>query len=245
MAIPALPLTPAHLIRRRRGLRTTAVSVLAAGLSVVGAAPATAHVSVRADSTESGSFIALTFRVPNESDSAGTVKVNVDLPQDTPLLYVSTKPVSGWTVTTVEAPLAKPVESYGTTITKAVRTVTWAAEKGTQIAPGEYQEFSISAGPLPEVDNLLLPATQTYSDGTVVRWDQPTPASGEEPDYPVPTVAVEADGAAQGKPVLVQPADQPPTVDRVARGLGAGALALGAGGLVMAGIGLRRYRGAA
>ena len=200
----------------------------------MGAAQASAHVSVRADSTESGSFSALTFRVPNESDTAGTVKIAVDLPQDTPLLYVSTKPVSGWTATAVEAPLAKPVESYGTTITKAVRTVTWTAVKGTQIAPGEYQEFAISAGPLPEVAELRLPTTQTYSDGKVVRWDQPTPASGEEPEYPAPTVAIEAAGAAEGKPVPVQPVDQPPIVDGVARGLAAGALALAAAGLVVA-----------
>ena len=180
-------------------------------------------------------------RVPHR----GTVKVAVDLPPETPLLYVSTRPVPGWTATTVEAALPTPVESSGTSITTSVRTVTWTADPGTRIAPGEYQEFSISAGPLPEVDSLVLPTTQTYSDGKIVRWDQPTPASGEEPEFPAPVVAIEAAAPAGETPVPVQPVDLEPTVDGVARGLAAGALALAAAGLVVAVVGLRRRRGAA
>ena len=153
---------------------------------------AAAHVRVHPDSTASGSFSALTFRVPNESDSAGTVKVTVQLPQDTPLIYVSTKPVPGWTAKLTEEPLPKPVESSGTTITKAVRTVTWTAAKGTQIGPGEYQEFSISGGPLPAAGPILFPTEQAYSDGTVVAWDQPTPASGPEPEHPAPAFEITA-----------------------------------------------------
>ena len=244
MTNSALP-SRARPVSSRRPLRTAAVVVLAAGLSSLGAATASAHVSVRADSTEAGSFSALTFRVPNESPTAGTVKVAVDLPPETPLLYVSTRPVPGWTATTVEAALPTPVESSGTSITTSVRTVTWTADPGTRIAPGEYQEFSISAGPLPEVDSLVLPTTQTYSDGKIVRWDQPTPASGEEPEFPAPVVAIEAAAPAGETPVPVQPVDLEPTVDGVARGLAAGALALAAAGLVVAVVGLRRRRGAA
>ena len=36
---------------------------------------------------------------------------------------------------------------------------------------------------------VLLPATQTYSDGEVVRWDEPTPSSGEEPEHPAPALS--------------------------------------------------------
>ena len=74
-------------------------SALAAALGAAGLAllPATAgaHVTVHTDSTASGSFSALTFRVPNESDSASTVKLEVQLPKDTPFLYVSSKPIPG------------------------------------------------------------------------------------------------------------------------------------------------------
>ena len=132
----------------------------AAGLGVLLLLPATAadaHVRVSADQTTPGAFSALTFRVPNESDTAGTVAVSVELPQDTPFLYVSTRPVPGWRAATKEAALPKPVEAEGTTLTKAVRTVTWTAERGTRIEPGEYQEFSISVGPLPAAGTVLLP----------------------------------------------------------------------------------------
>lgn len=211
------------------------------------------------DSTASGSFSALTFRVPNESDTAGTVKVQVQLPQDTPFLYVSSKPVPGWTAKTVEETLPKPVESEGTTITKAVRTVTWTAAQGTEIAPGQYQEFALSVGPLPAPGTVLLPATQTYSDGKVVKWDEPTPASGDEPENPAPALVVTAAGTtgaggmgpmgstspAASPTVTSGPAPEATTAgsDPVARGLGAAALLVAAAGLVLA-LTTRRKRAA-
>ncbi|HET9873271.1 MAG TPA: YcnI family protein [Propionibacteriaceae bacterium] len=170
------------------------ILVAAVALSLI-AGPARAHVGVHADSTASGSFTELTFRVPNESPTAGTTKVAVTLPQDKPFPFVSIKPVPGWKGTIQEAPLPEPVESEGTTITKAARTVTWTAADGTRIEPGEYQEFSISVGPLPATGQLMLPATQTYSDGKVVIWDEPTPASGEEPEHPAPALEVTAANA--------------------------------------------------
>jgi uncharacterized protein YcnI len=212
--------------------RALAIALLA-GFALAGANVAAAHVRVHADSTTSGSFSALTFRVPNESDSAGTVKVMVQLPQDTPLIYVSTKPVPGWTAKLTEEPLPKPVESSGTTITKAVRTVTWTAVKGIQIRPGEYQEFSISGGPLPAAGPILFPTEQAYSDGTVVAWDQPTPASGAEPEHPVPAFEITAAEPESAPPVA--PAVAPSSgTDGVARGLAGAALAVAVLGLVVA-----------
>ena len=189
-----------HHPRRSKVLRRAGAIGLLAGLALTSANVASAHVRVLPDSTASGSFSALTFRVPNESASAGTVRVTVQLPQDTPLLYVSTKPVPGWTAKLTEAPLPKPVESSGATITKAVRTVTWTAEKGTRIRPGEYQEFSISGGPLPAAGPILFPTEQVYSDGTVVAWDEPTPASGPEPEHPAPAFEITAAETESGRP---------------------------------------------
>ena len=53
-----------------------------------------------------------------------------------------------------------------------------------------YQDFDISAGPLPAAGTVALPAVQTYSDGTVVRWDQPNPSGGAEPEHPAPELVV-------------------------------------------------------
>lgn len=223
---------------RRTTTRVGAVALLAVALSVAGAASASAHVRVHPDSTTSGSFSELTFRVPTESATAGTVKVEVQLPQDTPFLSVSTRPLTGWTATTTEAALPKPVESEGATITKAVRTVTWTAVKGTQVAPEQYQEFAMSVGPLPAPGTVLLPATQTYSDGEVVTWDQPTPASGEEPEHPAPALVVTA--AAASVPAAADVVTTAGGSDPVARGLGVVALVVAAAGLVLAVLGRRR-----
>jgi uncharacterized protein YcnI len=215
----------------------------AAGLGALLLLPGTtadAHVRVSADSSAPGSFSALTFRVPNESATAGTVRVRVRLPQDTPFLYVSSKPVPGWRVSSVEAALPKPVESEGTTLTKAVRTVTWTAEKGTRIAPGEYQEFSLSVGPLPPAGTVLLPATQTYSDGTVVDWDEPTPPGGDEPEHPAPALVVAAPVAAPAAATGAAPRS-----DGVARTLGGAGIVLGLAALVVAAVGTRRRRSGA
>lgn len=191
---------PARLGWPRRGLLIAAA--VATSIALLPAA-AEAHVRVAADNPTTGGFSALTFRVPNESATAGTVKLTVDLPTDHPFLSVSTKPVPGWTATARTTKLPKPVDSHGTTLTKATTSVTWTADKGTEIKPGEYQEFSISVGPLPDPGTVLLPAKQTYSDGTVVAWDQPTPASGDEPEHPAPAIEVVAADTDQ------QPASSP------------------------------------
>lgn len=196
----------------------------------------------------------LTFRVPNESASAGTVKVEASLPTETPFLSVSTRPVPGWSATTTHQKLAKPVDVEGTTITEAITTVTWTAAKGTQIGPAQFQDFAISVGPLPDPTTILLPTSQTYSDGTVVRWDQETPPSGEEPEHPAPEFTIAAAtgeghdaGGSEPSAVSREPAAQETaettataSTDTTARVLAGIALMLGAAALVVALVGRRR-----
>lgn len=239
--------------RWRRSLLVLA-GLATAGLALLPAATASAHVRVTPDNPTAGGFSALTFRVPNESATAGTVKLSVKLPQDTPFLYVSTKPVPGWTAAATKAKLAKPVESYGTTLTEAVSEVTWTADKGVAIGPGEYQEFSVSVGPLPDPATILLPTTQTYSDGTVVAWDQPTPASGEEPEHPAPVLDVVAatgtdshGGATTSDETSAAQTDSAAAstsaADPVARALAGVGLVAGLGALVFAFLAWRRGSG--
>jgi uncharacterized protein YcnI len=209
---------------------------------------AQAHVRVLPETTASGSYSALTFRVPNESTTASTTRVSVQLPQDRPFLSVRSKPVPGWRASLTEQRLPRPVDADGTTITKAVRTVTWTAARGSGIGNGEYQEFSLSVGPLPQPGEVLLPVVQTYSDGSAVRWDQPTPASGTEPERPAPTLLVTAAvdpapagaGAPGGAASTTSTSVSRP--DPVARWLGGAGLALAVIAVAVALAGVRRTR---
>jgi periplasmic copper chaperone A len=176
--------------------RAAAGSALAAVLVLGSAAAASAHVRVVPEATAAGGWTVLTFRVPNESPTSATTRVTVDLPTDTPLTSVSTQPVPGWTATVERGDLPEPVEVDGATITQAPLSVTWTAD-GTGIGDGEFQQFAISVGPLPEAGTeLVLPAHQEYADGEVVDWDQV--AEGDaEPDNPAPAFTT-TDAAADG-----------------------------------------------
>ena len=57
------------------------------------------------------------------------------------------------------------------------------------ISSDQFALFRVSVK-LPEGDSVAFPATQTYSDGTVVRWDQPPLPGGGEPEYPAPVLSL-------------------------------------------------------
>lgn len=174
-------------------LKTVTVATAAAGLMVLGVGSASAHVHVDPASTSAGGFSQLTFRVPNESETAKTTKVTVTLPTATPFTSVSVKPMDGWTAKITEEALPAPVTVEGAKITKAAATVTWTADPAHQLGQHEYQTFSISVGRLPEAGTTVaLPAAQTYSDGTVVNWNQPETAGQAEPEHPVPSFVTTA-----------------------------------------------------
>jgi periplasmic copper chaperone A len=244
-------------------LRAVAAALSTAVLVLAGAGISEAHVQVIPDQTAAGTEITkLTFRVPTESDTAGTTGVSIALPTATPFAEVLAEPVPGWTVKVVEGKLPKPVVLDGTTLTKAPVTVTWTADKGEQIGPGEFQEFSLSAGPIPDTASLSFPTTQTYSDGTVVKWDEPQAAGADEPENPLPSFVVTAAApdsdtadVATASPAAASDASQASSgsgsesasesvsgseSDGLARGLGIGGLVAGLLGLALGVLAWRR-----
>ena len=57
--------------------------------------------------------------------------------------------------------------------------------------PGEFDLFTISAGPLPtNTGKLTFKAIQTYSDGTIVNWIQATVKGAPEPEHPAPVLTL-------------------------------------------------------
>jgi len=236
---------PAVAARAAAALGAAALLTLAAPLA------ASAHVRVNPAQVDAGSYATLTFKVPTESATAGTVGLTVDLPTDTPFTSVTYQPLPGWTTVVTTSTLPEPVEIDGATVTEAPTEVTWTADPGTQVGPGEFQQFVISAGAVPETGSITLPAHQTYSDGSVVDWADETPASGEEPEFPAPVLYVEdappADehgGHDTSGDAAVAAGDDSSSdgsaSDSVALGLGIGGLALGAVALVVSVVALTR-----
>jgi uncharacterized protein YcnI len=219
-------------------MRRSLLPLLSALALTVMAGPALAHVSVTPAEVPQGSFQQLTFRVPNERDDAGTTKLEVHFPAEHPFASVRTRPMPGWTITVDTTKLDKPVKlGEGGEITEAVSRITW---RGGLIKPGEYQDFDISAGPVPQgVDKLEFKALQTYQDGEVVRWIESVPEGGEEPEHPAPTLTVtaaEGDGqaAAAADAATGEQVDAAGTRGTVGIVLGGIGLLLGAAALVIA-----------
>src|SRR4051794_41814038 len=107
--------------------------VLAAlvGLLTLGLGVASAHVSVSSPDAAQGGFGKIVFRVPNESDTASTVKLRIQIPSDTPFASVSTEPIPGWSTTLTRTALNPPQkDDDGNEITEAVSVVELAAHPG-------------------------------------------------------------------------------------------------------------------
>jgi uncharacterized protein YcnI len=176
----------------RRALRRAAVVVTAlVGLLIAGAGIASAHVTVRSPNASPGGFGTVVFTVPNESDTATTTRVRIQIPDGTPWSSVAVEPVPGWTVTTTQTTLKKPLKTDdGDTVTTATSVIDFEAAKGGGIPPGQFQEFRLSGGPLPDSGRMTFNVVQTYSDGTEAAWIEPTIEGQPEPEHPAPTLVL-------------------------------------------------------
>ncbi|HUG51249.1 MAG TPA: YcnI family protein [Terrimesophilobacter sp.] len=216
--------------------KTRIALAIGAGILLALAAPlaASAHVTVSPGAATAGSYALLTVKVPNESATAGTSKLELSIPAATPFASVSYVPVPGWTTQLVRTTLPTPATVNGAEITEAVTSVIWTAEPGHEISAGQLQAFQLSVGPVPDTDTIALAAVQTYTDGRVVNWNE----SGEKAEHPAPVLTVGDAPAASGHGAAITPvAEVSPdgdTGDLLARGLGLGGLVLGAIALVLA-----------
>jgi periplasmic copper chaperone A len=233
--------------RARRRVRAVAIGCATATALVALATPAFAHITVNPSAVAAGSAAELTFRVPNEEAKASVTEVQVQVPTDHPIAQFLLRPVPGWTITVHSVTLAHPVSTDDGTFSTAVDKVTWS---GGSIAPGQYQDFSVSADPLPTgASRLAFKAIQTYSNGDIVRWiDLPQPGL-PTPDHPAPVLTLTPAGAASGSaatsPVSSQNATGTAGNDTTGLALGVAGLVAGLLGLAAGLAAWRRTRRAA
>ena len=213
-------------------------TALTVGAALALAAPlaASAHVTIDPGQAAAGSYTVITVKVPNESETATTNRVELSLPTDTPFSSVRYVPVDGWSAQLVKTTLPEPVTVGESTITEAVTSIIWTAEPGSEIAAGQLQLFPISVGPVPDTGSIELPADQGYTDGSTVSWNE----EGEDAEHPAPVLYINDAPAADDhhdgdKPEVTAtaPASEAAGPDVLARVLAIAGLLVAVVGLVV------------
>ena len=162
----------------RKLLAVTAIVVAVLGLSTVSAF-AHAGLDVTGPAGTNG-LAPATLEVPNERSDSGTMTIALVFPEAPPIPNAEASPVAGWT----------------STVTKTggrVDRITWT---GGPLTGENSVELPILLGPVPTgTTEMTFAVLQTYQDGQVVRWIDPTQPGGEEPDHPAPVATFSAASA--------------------------------------------------
>ncbi|MGH3765848.1 MAG: YcnI family protein [Pseudonocardiaceae bacterium] len=214
-------------ISRRLMNRLAAVGTVCAVALLTLAGTASAHVTANADTATQGGFAKVSFRVPNERDTASTTQLEISFPTDHPIAFVSTRAVPGWTSTVQKTKLDKPIKTDDGEVSEVVSKITWA---GGKVAPGAFEDFDVSLGPLPtDTDELVFKALQTYDNGEVVRWIDTAPEGAPEPEHPAPVLKLTPADPSQAATVTTTGAQS---------GTGIWGVVLGIAGIVLGLVGI-------
>jgi uncharacterized protein YcnI len=213
----------------RRSLIGTAAATMLYLVPAAAITTASAHVQASSDDATRGGYATVSFQVPNESTTgAATTALTLDLANAS---AVRTETKAGW---------AAKIDRDG----DKVRSVTWTAAPNGGIPVDQFDVFRIAVK-LPDADSVTFPATQTYADGAVVKWDQPLVPGSPEPEHPAPTLVLAASSSpksahhsaptASAAPTATPSALQPhKVVDNTSRILAGAALLVGALGVGLA-----------
>ena len=168
-----------------------AAGAFAAGLAgaITLAAPAAADVTVTPAVAPKGGPAALVFTVPEERPGAHTKKVELLVPEATPIGEVYPMSVVGWAPATTSRKLDKPIELiHGSPSKDVVDKVTWIRVGKAPANPVPAALLKVSMGPMPQAEQIAFTIVQTYSDGTVVRWTDAPNADGTPSKKAAPVV---------------------------------------------------------
>jgi uncharacterized protein YcnI len=159
--------------------RKQKIGAVSAAVLVALPAVAQAHVSIHPNVVPAQANVALTLRVPDESDTASTNRLDVLFPPG--FLDVAVDAPAGWQVTKTTEKLAQPITTDDGTITTQIREISL---RGGRIAPGRFGQFSfLTQVPDRAGSVLTFKAVQYYSDGKVMRW-----IGAPKSDNPAPTI---------------------------------------------------------
>ncbi|MEV4626161.1 DUF1775 domain-containing protein [Micromonospora sp. NPDC049523] len=171
------------------------------------AVPARADVTVTPAQAYRGDAAKLTFRVPDERAGAYTTRVELRLPESAPVAEVYPMSVPDWGPTTTTRPVTQPLGGiHHGKVTEVTSAIIWT-RTAPPAAPG-VAELVVSLGPMPETEQLVFDVTQTYSDGTQVRWSTPPGSAAAAGSGPAPVVALLAPAAPPPAAAGAAPGDE-------------------------------------
>ncbi len=167
-----------------------AAALLAAG-ALIAPASAQAHISLHPNTIPAGAFATLDVRVPGEQEGAYVTKVDVLFPAG--FTGVDYENVPGWSTKVIESKLAMPIKEDGETIDAEVAQIvwTWTGPAG-KVNNNQFINFPLSLA-IPEDaagKALEFRTVQTYSNGQVVHWIDPSLTA----EHPSPRINVTAKG---------------------------------------------------
>ena len=159
-----------------------AVGAIAILVSLLSPSLAGAHVEIQPEAAPRGSLSVLGIVVPNESQTASTIRLELELPTTRPIVAVAVQPIPGWQVTVEKQTVTKNGQAV-----EAVSRIIWTAGS---FGPGQFQQFFIRAALPDKGKRLTFKALQTYSDGEVVRWIETETPGAPDPEYPAPVLTL-------------------------------------------------------
>lgn len=220
-----------------------AAAVLALGLSLGVAGPASAHVTATPTETAAGAYTVATFSVGHGCEGSPTTSVAIQLPDSVYAVTPTRNPY--YTVEKQMETLDEPItDAHGNEVTERVAQVVYTAE--TPLPDGQRDTFELSfqipadaAG-----QTVTFPAIQTCEQGETA-WTEVAEEGAEEPEHPAPAFAVteatdDAHGAAETDTEPVAAEDDS---DDSGNGLAIAGLVAGLAGLALGGVALARTRG--
>jgi uncharacterized protein YcnI len=156
------------------------VGVIVTGVVMLTAGAAFAHVEIeREGEVTAQGVVNATLSVPNESKTNTTKTIELVFPTSPKLTTATAEDANGFTATVNK-------DAGGD-----VTSITWS---GGTISGDDEVKFPLTLGDFPaDTQTADFKALQTYDDGTVVRWIEPTPAGGEEPEHPAPVLYVKGE----------------------------------------------------
>lgn len=216
----------------KRALVRAATPAAVVAVSLIAAAPASAHVSISPGEAQAGAYTVSTVSVPHGCDGSATTKIAIKIPKE--ILSVTPTRQPFWTVEKVMTKVDPPAtDAHGNEVTERVGQIVYTAKE--PLPEGQRDAFELSYQ-VPDVagETLLFPTVQICEKGETA-WVEETPKGGEEPAHPAPTLTVVAATAEPVKGTATTARAESDDSDMLGWvGLGVGALGLVVGGTALA-----------